>query len=146
MWALYGPLRPAHEAAMCFDGPARTATHEMWCTAATTTATSAVTMRPLTCFDGPVRAAAHVMYNCDLFGCAWVVIRQKQLRSYDAHLANRLGYIIYYDTSRALCKCRIKALVPLWVYRRHSLPSQRRRQHDVLALVRPADGTPGATS
>ena len=26
------------------------------------------------------------------------------------------------------------------------LPSRRRRQHDVLALVRPADGTAGAAS
>ena len=34
-----------------------------------------------------------------------------------------------------LCKWRIKALVPLWVYRRHSLPSRRCRQHDVLALT-----------
>ena len=33
-----------------------------------------------------------------------------------------------------------------WVYRRHSLTYRRRRQHDALALVRPADGTAGATS
>ena len=40
------------------------------------------------------------MYYCqnyDFFGCAWVVIRQKQQRSYDAFLANRLGRIIQYD-------------------------------------------------
>ena len=36
-------------------------------------------------------------YNYDFFGCAWVVIGQKQLRSYDAFLANRLGCIIYFD-------------------------------------------------
>ena len=35
----------------------------------------------------------------------------------------------------ALCKCRSNAFVPLWVYGRHFLPSQRRRQHDVLALA-----------
>ena len=44
---------------MCFDGPARTATHEMWCITATTTTTSTVLMRPPTCFDGPARAVAH---------------------------------------------------------------------------------------
>ena len=66
-------------------------------------------------------------YNYDFFGCGWVVIRHKQLRSCDAFLANRLRCIIQYD---ALCKCRIKALVPLCVYRRHYLPSRRRRQHD----------------
>ena len=40
------------------------------------------------------------MYYCyiyDVFGCAWVVIRQKQLRSYDAFLANLLGCIIYFE-------------------------------------------------
>ena len=106
-------------------------------------------MRPPTCFDGPARGVAHEMwsttaiYNYEFFGCAWDVIRQKQLRSYEVFLANRLGCIILYD---ALCKCRIKALVPLWVYRRHYLPSRRRRQHDVLALIHPADGTACATS
>ena len=62
MWALYGPLRPAHEAAYMFDGPARTAAHEMLCTAATTTTTSTVPMRPPTCFDGPARAVAHEIW------------------------------------------------------------------------------------
>ena len=47
---------------MCFDGPARTAAHEMWCTIATTTTTSTVSMRPPTCFDGPARAVAHEMW------------------------------------------------------------------------------------
>ena len=51
-------------------------------------------------------------YNYDFFGRAWTVIRQKQLRSYDAFLANRIERIIKYD---AFCKCRTKALVPLWV-------------------------------
>ena len=133
---------------MCFDGPARTAAHEMWCTIATTTTTSTVPMRPPKCFGGPARAVAYEMWcttatTTTFFGCAWVVIRQKQIRSYDAFLANRRGCkILYY----ALRNGRIKALLPLWVYRRRSLPSRRRRQHDVLALVRPADETAGATS
>ena len=46
---------------MCFDGPARTAAHEVWCTVATTT-TSTVPMRPPTCFDGPARTVAHEMW------------------------------------------------------------------------------------
>ena len=46
---------------MCFDGPARTAAHEMWSTTATTT-TSTVPMRPPMCFDGPARAVAHEMW------------------------------------------------------------------------------------
>ena len=46
---------------MCFDGPARTAAHEM-CTTATTTTTSTVPMEPPTCFDGPARAVAHEMW------------------------------------------------------------------------------------
>ena len=46
---------------MCFDGPVRTAAHEMWCTTATTT-TSTVPMRPPTSFDGPARAVAHDMW------------------------------------------------------------------------------------
>jgi len=29
----------------------------------------------------------------------------------------------------SFCKCRIKALVPLWVYRGHSMPSSRPREH-----------------
>jgi len=40
---------------------------------------------------GPGRGPWDVVYCCysyDLFGCAWVVIRQKQQRSYDAFLAN----------------------------------------------------------
>ena len=39
---------------MCFEGPARTASHEMWCTTATTTTitTSTMLMRPPTCFEG----------------------------------------------------------------------------------------------
>ena len=47
---------------MCFDGPARTAAHEMWCTTATTTTPSTVPVRPPTCFDGPARAVAHEMW------------------------------------------------------------------------------------
>ena len=131
---------------MCFDGWARTATHDMWCTTATATTTtrSTVPMRPSTCSDRPTQAVAHDMcYSYSFFGCAWVVIRQKQLSSYYSYLANCLEYIIQYDT---LGKDRIKVLVPLWVYRRHSLPSRRRRQHDVLALVPPTEGTAGATS
>ena len=88
---------------MCFDGPARTAAHEMWCTTATTATPSTVPMRPTTCFDGPVWVVANEMWCAtatpintwsDFLGCAWVVIRQKQLRSYDAFLANRLGCIV----------------------------------------------------
>ena len=45
---------------MCFDGPARTAAHEIWCTTATTTST--VPMRSPTCSDGPARAVAHEMW------------------------------------------------------------------------------------
>ena len=49
---------------MCFDGPARTAAHEMWCTTDTTTitTTSTVPMRPPKCFDGPARAVASEMW------------------------------------------------------------------------------------
>ena len=48
---------------MCFDGAARTAAHEMWCTTATTTTTtSTVTMGPPMCFDGAARAVAHEMW------------------------------------------------------------------------------------
>ena len=138
---------------MCFNGPARTAAHEMWCTTATsTTTTSTVPMRPPTSFDGPVRAVAHEM--CCTAATPTTFFRVPGslsaknsntylIRPYDAFLANRLGSVFEYD---ALCKCRIKALAPLWVYRRHSLPSRRRTQHDVLALVRPADGTAGSTA
>ena len=109
--------RPMRRLMYC-DGPTRTAAHGMWCTAAaaTTTTTSTVPMRPPTCFDWPARAVAHEMWysiatSTTFLGvCAWAVIRQKQLRSYDAFLANRLGCIKWYN---ALCKCRIKALVPL---------------------------------
>ena len=84
---------------MCSDGPARTAAHEMWCTTATTTTSSTLLMRRPTCFDGPARAVAHEMWctsatTTTFSGCAWVVIRQKQLPSYDAFLANSLGRII----------------------------------------------------
>ena len=67
------------------------------------------------CRAGPGRGIRDVAYYCykyDMFWCAWVVIRQEQLSLYEAFLANRLGCIIQYD---ALCKCRVKALVPLWV-------------------------------
>ena len=47
---------------MCFDGPARTAAHEMRCTTATTSPTSTVLMRPPTCFDGPARVVADEMW------------------------------------------------------------------------------------
>ena len=131
---------------MCFDGPARTAAHEIWCTTATTTST--VPMRSPTCFDGPARAVAHEMWCITATTTiVWVwlgrYLPKSLVRSYDEFLANRLGSVIEYDS---LCKCRNKALAPLWVYRRHSLPSRRRWQHVVLALVLPADGTAGATS
>jgi len=93
MWALYGPHRPAHEAAHVFDGPAWIVAREMWCTTAAT-ATSTVPMGPPMCF-GPGRGPWDVVYysyNYDFLGCVWVVIHQKQLRSYYALLANRLGY------------------------------------------------------
>ena len=54
---------------MCFDGPARTAAHETWCTTATTNMTPTVPMRPPTCFDGPARAVAHEMW------CATATVR-----------------------------------------------------------------------
>ena len=48
---------------MCFDGPARTAAHDMCTTAINTaTTTSTVPMRPPTCFDGAARAVAHEMW------------------------------------------------------------------------------------
>ena len=47
---------------MCFDGPPRTAAHEMWCTTATTTTTSTVPMTPSTRFDGPAPAVVHEMW------------------------------------------------------------------------------------
>ena len=48
---------------MCFDGPARTAAHDMWCSIATTTTTAfTVPMRPPTFFDGPARAVAHEIW------------------------------------------------------------------------------------
>ena len=81
------------------------------------------------------REAAHafcpcdVVYNCynyDCFGCARIVIRRKHLYSYQVLLANRFRCTIKYD---AICKCRIKAFAPLWVYRRDPLPSRRRRKH-----------------
>ena len=58
---------------MCFDGPARTAAHEMWCTTATSTTTPTVPMRPPTCFDGPVRAVAHEMWGTTATTTFWGV-------------------------------------------------------------------------
>ena len=53
---------------MCFDGPARTAAREMWCTTATNTRTSTVPMRQPTCFDGPARTVVCYCYSYDFFG------------------------------------------------------------------------------
>ena len=82
--------------------------------------------------------------NYDIFWCARVVIRLKQLRPYYALLVNRLGCIVY------TMPCADVGSKPwyrsLWVYGTHSLPSRRRRKHDVLAPVRPADGNAGTTS
>ena len=88
---------------MCFDGPARTAAHEMWCTAASTTTTSTVPMRPPTCFHGPARAVAHEMW-CTIatptifLGVPGSLSAKNSysylVRSYDAFLANHLGCII----------------------------------------------------
>ena len=47
---------------VCFDGPARTAAHEMWCTTATTSTTSTAPMRPPACFYGPARAVVHELW------------------------------------------------------------------------------------
>ena len=134
---------------MCFDGSARSAAHEMWCTTATTTTTSTVPMRPPTCFDGPARAwwpmrCGVLLLQLRLFSVCLGRYSPKTATFVRCILANRHGCVIEYDAYKR--KCRIKALVPLWVCRRHSLPSRRRRRHDVLALVRPADGTAGATS
>ena len=83
---------------MCFDGPARTAAHEMWCTIATTTTTSTVPMRPPTCFYELARAVAREMWcttaTTTTFWGMPAVIRPKQLRSYVAFLASRLGCIL----------------------------------------------------
>lgn len=88
-----------------------------------------------TCFDGPARAVAHdIKCNTAIqlrrFECVVVAIRQTQLRSHDASVVCCLGCINY----DALCKCRIKALVPLWVYSRQHSCRPRLRQHDVLAI------------
>ena len=135
---------------MCFDGPARTAAHEMWCTIATTT-TSTVPMRPLTCFDGPAGTVAHEMWRTTVTTTTFVGVpgSSPAKNSYvcTMHFRQIASGVKYFgEQYYALCKCRVKALVPLWVYRRYSLPSRRRRQHGVIALVRPADGTVGATS
>ena len=83
---------------MCFDGPARTAAHEMWCTIATTTTTSTVPMRPPTCFYELARAVAREMWcttaTTTTFWGMPAVIRPKQLHSYVAFLASRLGCIL----------------------------------------------------
>ena len=70
---------------MLCDGPARTDAPDILCTSATT-ALSTVPMGPPTCVDGPAPAVDHAMWcttsigtTTTLFGCAWVVIRQKQL-------------------------------------------------------------------
>ena len=136
---------------MCFDGPARTAANDTWCTTASTTTTSTVPMRPPTCFDGPALAVAHEMWYTTATPTTFLGVpgslsakNSYLVRSHDAFLATRLGCVIEYD---ALRKCRIKALAPLWVYRRHS-PCRvgDAGSNDVLAPVRPADGTAGATS
>ena len=91
-----------------FDGPGRTAAHEMRCTSATTTTTtttrtSTVPMRPPTCFDGPARAVVHEMWCTTaaptiFLGAPGSLFPQNSysylVRSYDAFLANRLGCII----------------------------------------------------
>ena len=61
MWALYGPLHPAHKAAHVFSRAGPAATNEMRCTTATTTTTSILPMTRPTCFHGLARAAAHEM-------------------------------------------------------------------------------------
>ena len=96
---------------------ARTAAHEMWCTTATTM-TSTVPMRPPTCFDGPARAVAHEMW-CTT---ATTIIRVFLVclgRRYPAKTATFVRCISgksprVYNIVYSLCKCRIKALVPLW--------------------------------
>ena len=84
---------------MCFDGPARTAAHEMWCTTATTTTTTfTVPMRPPTCFDGPARAVAHEMWcttaTTKAFGGVPGRYPPKQARSYDTfwQIASGVSY------------------------------------------------------
>ena len=134
---------------ICFDGPARTATYDMWCTTATTTTTSTVPMRPPTFVDGPVRAVAHEMWcTAATTTSFWVCLGRylpKTATWYirTMHFWHIPSCVIDHDI---LCKCGIKAFAPLWVYRRLSLPSRRRGQPDALALVRPADGAAGATS
>ena len=89
---------------MCFGGPARTAAHEMWCTTATTTTTYTVPVRLPTFFDGPARAVAHEMWCTTgptttflgVLGSLSAKNSHVHVRtySYDAFLANRLGYVI----------------------------------------------------
>ena len=67
--------------------------------------------------DGPARAVAHEMWctiaTSTTFGVCLGRYLPKLVRSYDTFLANCLMCVFDYD---ALCKCRIKALAPLWVY------------------------------
>ena len=135
---------------MYFAGPGRAAPHEMWCATATTTTTtmSTLPMRPPTCLTGrpgpwPMRCGVLLLHLRLYLGVPGSLSAKKQLRSYDAFLANRRGCTTQYD---ALYKCRIRVLLPLWAHRRRSLPSRGCRQHGPLALVRPADGTAVATS
>lgn len=113
---------------MCLDGAARTPAHEMWCATDTGVMTSTVPMRQRTCFYGPSRASTHELWystgtiTCFVL-CAWVAIRQPQLRLYDESLADRVGYYDY------LCKLSDQSLgILLWVYSQHFLPTRLRRQ------------------
>ena len=136
-----GGLRPMR-CGLCMDRSARpmrrpmyfltgrTAAHEMWCTTATTTTTSTVPIKSPTCFDGLTRAVVHEMWCTtakttfldDFFGCGCIVIRQnccvRTTKSWQITSGAE------YNMTPCENKCWIKALVPLWVYRRHSLPSR----------------------
>ena len=98
---------------MCFDGPARPAAHEMWCTTATTTTTLTVPMRPPRCLDGPARAVAHEMLQIQRF---WVCLVRYPPKTAAVVLCVSGKSPRVYNIYDALCKCRSKALVQLWVY------------------------------
>ena len=103
---------------MCFDGSARIAAHKVWCTTATSTTTSTVPMRPPTCLTGrpgpwPVTCGV-LLLQPQLFW-VWLSRYPSKTSTFVRCISGKSPrlYNIRYD---ALCKCRIKALVPLWVY------------------------------
>ena len=92
MWALYGPLRPAHEVA---HRPVWAAIHEMWCITANTASTSTTSILPMrrsTCFHGPARAVAHAMW-CPAILCYYILLRVVlQYHYYDVRAAHEAAH------------------------------------------------------